>query len=85
MCADESYQVNSIWKEKHQKLTEAIGQVLDDYSMVKFAPLNIKNEESINDLLFMIDNCIQYGEDLDIRVRDNFDPPENDDGFDEQV
>lgn len=34
----------------------------------------------------MVDNCIQFGEDQDVKVQD-FDPPEedeeNDDGYDE--
>ena len=41
------------------------------------------DEESIGDLLFQIDSTIQYGEDMDVRVRD-FDPPqpeEDDDDF----
>ena len=80
MCADDSPQVNSKWQEKYQRLTEAIGHVLEDYSLVKFSPLNIKDDESISDLLFTIDNCIQYGEDQEVRVQD-FDPPEEDDGF----
>jgi GPN-loop GTPase len=73
--------VNSVWKERRRHLTAAIGRVLEDYSLVKFCPLNIKDEESIIDLLFTIDNCIQYGEDLDVRVTD-FDPPEPDDDYD---
>jgi hypothetical protein len=50
----------------------------DDYSLVKFFPLNINNEESIGDLFLMIDTTIQYGEDLEVNTRD-FDPPEQDD------
>ena len=81
LCVDEVPQVNSIWKEKRRNLTAAIGRVLEDYSLVKFRPLNIKDEESIIYLLFTIDKCIQYGEDLDVRVKD-FDPPEPDDDSD---
>jgi len=50
-----------------QKLNEAIGTLLEDYSMVAFVPLNIKDEESVTSLLLQIDNAIQYGEDLEIR------------------
>jgi hypothetical protein len=32
---------------------------------VKFLPLDMSEEESINDLLLQIDNAIQYGEDLE--------------------
>ena len=47
---------------------------IDDYSLVKFLPLDISEEDSINDILLQIDNAIQYGEDLEpreIRVRLN--------------
>merc|ERR1712059_10470 len=63
--------------EKHARLSDAIGRVLDDYSLVKFFPLDITNEENIMDLLTMIDNTIQYGEDADVKTRD-FDYPESD-------
>ncbi|KAG5330713.1 GPN3 GTPase, partial [Acromyrmex charruanus] len=64
------------WNEKYRSLTESIGKVIADYSLVRFLPLNIKNEESIADIKLTIDNTIQYGEDEDVRVRD-FDEPED--------
>lgn len=54
---------------KYSALTEAIAKVIDEYSLVKFMPLNIKNEESIGDLLLVIDNAIQYGEDLEVKTK----------------
>lgn len=64
LCADKSlFLGSSKWNEKHLKLTEMIGRVLEDYSLIKFAPLNITDEESIAHILFMIDNSIQFGED----------------------
>uniref|UniRef100_A0A914WR81 GPN-loop GTPase 3 n=1 Tax=Plectus sambesii TaxID=2011161 RepID=A0A914WR81_9BILA len=57
------------WNKKYRKLSSAIGSVLDDYSLVKFIPLNITDEESISDLLMIIDNSIQYGEDLEVKDR----------------
>jgi hypothetical protein len=42
---------------------------VEDYSLVKFMPLDRTDEDSINDLLLHIDNAIQYGEDLDIKVK----------------
>lgn len=85
LCADDSCGVSSKWRERHRYLTEAIGRVLEDYSLVKFAPLNIKDEESLTSILFIVDNCIQFGEDADVKMQD-FDPPDDegsDDGFDE--
>ncbi|XP_017790861.1 PREDICTED: GPN-loop GTPase 3 [Habropoda laboriosa] len=66
------------WNEKYRNLTEAIGKLIEDYSLVRFYPLNIKDEESIADIKLTIDNIIQYGEDADVRVRD-FDEPVEDD------
>ncbi len=45
---------------------------------MKFFPLNINDEENIGDLFLMIDNTIQYGEDLEVDVKD-FDPPDPED------
>lgn len=56
---------------------------MEDYSLVKFAPLNIKDEESLTSILFMVDNCIQFGEDADVKVRDFDEPEEEDEGNDD--
>lgn len=69
---------DSAWGRKHKRLSEAIGNLVEDYSLVRFTPLNIDDEESISDVLFTIDNIIQYGEDADVKVRDDFDPQEED-------
>lgn len=58
------------WNEQYRSLTEAIGRLIEDYSLVRFYPLNIKDEESIADIKFTIDNIIQYGEDADVKMKD---------------
>lgn len=63
--------------DRHARLSAAIAKVVDEYSLVKFMPLNIKVEESIGDLLLVIDNAIQYGEDLDVKTHD-FDQADRD-------
>ncbi|KZC05351.1 PREDICTED: GPN-loop GTPase 3 [Dufourea novaeangliae] len=67
------------WNEKYRNLTEAVGRLIEDYSLVRFYPLNIKDEESIADIKLTIDNIIQYGEDVDVKIRDFDDPAEDDD------
>lgn len=62
------------WNEKYHKLTESLGRIITDYSLVRFLPLNIKDEESIADIKLTIDNTIQYDEDTDVKTRD-FDEP----------
>lgn len=68
---------DSAWGRKHRRLSEAIGNLVEDYSLVRFTPFNIDDEESISDVLFTIDNIIQFGEDSDVKVRDDFDQPED--------
>ena len=60
-------------------MTESLGHVLDDYSLVKFFPLDITSEENITDLLVTIDNTIQYGEDEEVKTRDFDEPNEDED------
>lgn len=68
----------SRWNEKYRKLTESIGRLIDDYSLVRFFPLNLKDPESLEDLLMTIANIIQYGEDADVKTKD-FEEPDPDD------
>ncbi|KAI7856086.1 GPN-loop GTPase [Circinella umbellata] len=53
---------------KFQALNQAIVQLIDDYSMVSFIPLNITDEDSVEYVLSTIDNALQYGEDLEPKV-----------------
>ena len=58
-------------RRHRQRLTDSISQLLDDYSMISFVPLNIRDEDSIDTLLAVVDASIQYGEDLEVRDYDN--------------
>nr|CAD7598699.1 unnamed protein product [Timema genevievae] len=66
------------WGEKYRRLTEAIGRLIEDYSLVRFYPLDVRDEESIADLLLTIDNIIQFGEEADVKTKD-FENPDDDD------
>jgi len=70
--------VNTSWGKKYKHLTKSIGQMIEDYSLVQFVPLNLKDEESISDLQLTINTMIQYGEDQDVRMTD-FDHNDSDD------
>lgn len=63
---------------KYEALNTALAKLVDDYSLVKFFPIDLTDEESISDILITIDNTIQYGEDADVKVRD-FDEAEEQD------
>jgi GTPase SAR1 family protein len=54
-------------RRNRQRLTDSICQLLDDYTMVSFLPLNIQDEESVDHVLSCVDATIQYGEDLEVR------------------
>ena len=42
--------------EKCQALTDFLGIVLSDHSLVKYLPLDITDEDKISNLFMMIDN-----------------------------
>lgn len=60
-----------------KKLNESLVELVDQYNMVSFLPLDLRKESSIQYVLAQIDNCIQYAEDADVKVKD-FDPDEDD-------
>jgi len=62
---------------KFKSLNKAMAQLLDDFSLVHFLPLDYNDEDNITDLLVHIDSTIQYGEDLEPReMRDPVDEEE---------
>lgn len=50
---------------RYRKLNEAMGELLDEYSLVSFVKLNREDEDSIELVLAHVNNCIQYGENLE--------------------
>ncbi|XP_050451961.1 GPN-loop GTPase 3 [Cataglyphis hispanica] len=64
------------WNDRYRSLTESIGRIITDYSLVRFLPLNIKDEENIADIKLIIDNTIQYGDNTEVKPKD-FDEPDN--------
>lgn len=52
---------------KRERLTNSISQVLDDWQMVSFVPLNISDEESLEHVLSLVNHAVQYGEDLEVK------------------
>ncbi|GBG60923.1 hypothetical protein CBR_g16045 [Chara braunii] len=52
------------------KLNRAIAHLVDDYSLVNFLPLDITDEESFQYVLSHIDMALQFGEDAEVKIRD---------------
>ncbi|UIZ26274.1 hypothetical protein KXD40_002181 [Peronospora effusa] len=50
---------------KWRPLSSAICNVINDFSMVAFVPMNINREESIEAVLMHVDHAINYGDDLE--------------------
>lgn len=61
------------YRKKFFKLNRALAHIIDEYSLVRFHPLDMSDEDSINDLLMTIDNIIQYGEDSDVKEPREYD------------
>lgn len=68
---------SEMWKnEKFQKLNSALAQIIEDYSMVQFIPLDSTDEDSVANVLLHIDHAIQYGEDLEVKEPKEQDAPD---------
>lgn len=57
-------------RRQRHRLTETIGQLLDDWQMVSFVPLNLRDEDSMDHVFATVNHCIQYGEDQEVRGAD---------------
>lgn len=51
-------------------LNRRVVSLLDEFSLVSFVPLNIKEEESMAEVLYHVDHAIQFGEDADVKIRE---------------
>ena len=56
-----------IYRKKYYRLNQSLAKVIDEYSLVRFQPFDVSDEESINDVLIVIDNILQYGEDQEVK------------------
>merc|ERR1711892_1004570 len=72
--------------DKYTQLANSLMKVIEDYSLVSFFPLDRTDEDSIQHVVSIVDQMIQYGEDQDVKARD--DPEmteEQEDFFDKQM
>lgn len=60
LFADQDESLNNA---RFHALNQAVVQLIEDYSMVSFLPLDLSSEESINLIFSCIDNVLQFGED----------------------
>ncbi|KAF2355836.1 GPN-loop GTPase [Trinorchestia longiramus] len=76
---------SSRFNKKYHKLTTALASILNDQALVRYFPINIYKQDSIQNALLLIDSLIQYGDDLDVKTKDfdyadplDEEPPEDD-------
>lgn len=67
---------------KWAHLNQVLTNVLDEFSLVSFVPLDYSDETSIGDVLLQIDMALQYGEDMEPKARD-LDPPRDPDDYED--
>lgn len=58
----------SSYSTKFKSLTEAIAKVLTEFNLVQFIPLDLSDEDTIRNVVYQIDQSIQYGENLEVKV-----------------
>ncbi|XP_038059214.1 GPN-loop GTPase 3-like [Patiria miniata] len=63
---------------KFQKLNAALANLIEDYSLVRFIPLDPTDEESMSNLLISVDTALQYDEDQDVRIPRDADEDDGD-------
>eukprot|EP01130_Rhizamoeba_saxonica_P011347 TRINITY_DN4716_c0_g1_i1.p1 TRINITY_DN4716_c0_g1~~TRINITY_DN4716_c0_g1_i1.p1 ORF type:complete len:250 (-),score=56.53 TRINITY_DN4716_c0_g1_i1:22-771(-) len=51
--------------KRYHNLNIALAELIDDFNMVTFLPLNVQDEESITNIMSHVDFSMQYGEDLE--------------------
>jgi hypothetical protein len=62
--------LNDDTSSRFAALNTAMAGLIEEYSMVSFQPLDISDEDSVLLTLSLIDNAIQYGEDLEPKESD---------------
>jgi len=66
---DRSYSKNK-FKTRQERLTNMLFKVIEDYSMVRFLPINREDENDLMEVTRQIDLALQYGEDLEVKPQD---------------
>lgn len=81
-----SLQASSLkFSSKFSALNYALLQLIEEFDMVNFIPLNVRNESSLAAVLSHIDNATQYAENLEPKdpTENVEDPDDDNDGFDD--
>ncbi|PAA53214.1 hypothetical protein BOX15_Mlig009785g2, partial [Macrostomum lignano] len=55
---------------RYAGLNAAVVDLIDSYSLVRFVPFDVSDEQCVTDALLQVDMALQYGEDLEPQERD---------------
>eukprot|EP01006_Ploeotia_vitrea_P023944 TRINITY_DN56630_c0_g1_i1.p1 TRINITY_DN56630_c0_g1~~TRINITY_DN56630_c0_g1_i1.p1 ORF type:complete len:204 (+),score=91.00 TRINITY_DN56630_c0_g1_i1:263-874(+) len=58
-------ELNAKTDKRFRGLNEAMGMLIEEYSMVSFIPLDASNPDTLEVVLQHVDHAIQYGEDME--------------------
>ncbi|CAG9317794.1 unnamed protein product [Blepharisma stoltei] len=61
----------SAYSAKFKSFTESIAKVLTEFNLVQFIPLDLSDEDSIRNVVYQIDQSIQYGENLESKINED--------------
>jgi len=75
----------SRFSERYRRLTAALARVVDEYCLVQYHTLELQDEASLGQLLAVVDNAIQFGEDADVRTRDFEEPDPEQESADNEL
>jgi hypothetical protein len=66
--------VNQFFSPKYFELNKRIVEVIENFNLVQYIPLNIQDEDSVNAIITQIDLLVQYDE---YRMPKESDMPDN--------
>lgn len=70
LLADDQIRSAIAGHQKYSKLNSVICELISDYGLVKFIPLDRSDEGSIDVILQNIDMALQYGDEIEVKTRD---------------
>lgn len=73
-------ELNAATGPRFASLNVALARILDEFSLVAFIPLDISDEDSLEGLLLQVDQCVQYGEDMEPKEPKEYDGDGDGDG-----
>jgi len=65
--SDIAYELTTMYGPKYKRLHQTMTQLLEEFSLVGFIPINPNDEEGLREAILRIEMSIGYGEDLDTK------------------